>query len=234
MPGASEPEDSLGANADLDAIAEKPLEEAALITSLLTRHSLVNHAELPVLAAAYSSRTNQLLVADNRDLRLFSGAQQKRSRPLPAAIKESGCGPIQTIFYNHRGDHFILVHAMSEARICATDLAMEESGTLKTGQTSILAACWLEGRQELVTSGSDGSLKFFSVQSSFTITTKGRVLTSKLVPRMTVRTDWKWMSVICADEPGDRLFVAHEREVLVWSSNLPRTFLEPSLDLPQG
>ena len=55
-------------------------EEDALTTSLQPKHSHVNHAQLPVFAAGFCTMRQQLLVADNRDLRLFSGAQQRRSR----------------------------------------------------------------------------------------------------------------------------------------------------------
>ena len=95
-----------------------------------------------------------------------------------------------------------------------TDLTMEDDGVIKTGQSSILSSSWLEGRQELVTSGSDGSLRFFAAQISHSVTSAGRKLVCKLV-QLTVRSEWKWMSHLTSDEAEGRLFAASAREVLV-------------------
>ena len=110
------------------------------------------------------------------------------------------------------------------------DLVMHDGSTLATGQKQILASTWLDGRQELVTSGSDGTLKHFLTQRHYTVELKGRRLLSKLVPRMTIRSEWKWMAHMCADEAEDRLYVANEREVLVWHSATGELLLRmPSL-----
>ena len=66
-------------------------DERALTTSLQARHAYINHAELPVLAAAFSTKRGELLVADHRELRLYAGTQQIRRTPLPNT--SHGCVP---------------------------------------------------------------------------------------------------------------------------------------------
>ena len=190
-------------------------EPHALTTSLHARHALVNHAQLPVMCVAYAPRRAQLLVADHRELRLYSGTQQVRCAPLPTTAHGSA---LQTVHYNARGDQFVFVYPSSEVRIVGSDLVVQEGAALATKQMAILSSAWLEHRQELVTAGSDGSLKYFLTQRHFTVELKGRRTVSKFVPRMTIRSEWRWMAHMCADEIEDRLFVANEREVLVWHS----------------
>ena len=153
----------------------------------------------------------QLLVADGRELRLYAGTQQRGCR-----LVTSHNAPVSAIHYNTKGDQFVLVYAASEARIVSNDLGTHADGTLAISQKQILSSAWLDDRQELVTAGSDGTLKYFLTQRHYTVELTGRRLISKLVPRMTIRTEWKWMSHMCADESNGRLFVANEREVLIW------------------
>ena len=187
----------------------------ALTTSLNARHAYVNHGQLPVTCVAYAPKRAQLLVADNREVRLYAGTQQVRCAPLPTTTHGSA---LQTIHYNSRGDQFLFVYPSSEVLVVGNDLVVQEGAALATKQMAILSSAWLEHRQELVTAGSDGSLKYFLTQRHFTVELKGRRTLSKFVPRMTIRSEWKWMAHMCADEIEDRLFVANEREVLVWHS----------------
>ena len=76
---------------------------------------------------------------------------------------------------------------------------------------------WLEGRQELVTSSSDGSIRFSSMRKHYKVLLSGRRLIPSFVRRMTVKTDWQWMTQLCADEAEDRLFAVMQMDVLVWS-----------------
>ena len=214
-PGAhSQPVLAARAEAASSSNAEPPITSPrALTTSLQARLSFINHAELPVMAAAFATKSGQLLVADGRELRLYAGTQQVRRMPLPVTSHNA---PVSAIHYNTKGDQFVLVYAASEARIVSNDLGTHADGTLAISQKQILSSAWLDDRQELVTAGSDGTLKYFLTQRHYTVELTGRRLISKLVPRMTIRTEWKWMSHMCADESNGRLFVANEREVLIW------------------
>ena len=174
-------------------------EEAALTTSLQLRHALVNHAELPISAAAFSISRQQLLVADTRDLRLYSGSRQIDRRQLPQTSHGS---PVMAIHHNAKGDFYILVYASAEARICTPALEVYDEATLPTKQSAVLSSCWLEGRQEMVTSGSDGSIRYFSTVKTAMNTSNGRKLLSKLVPRMTIKSDLKWIKVRDASVPS--------------------------------
>ena len=185
-----------------------------IVTSLQQRQLFVA-GELNIVAAAYATRSGLILAINGRELHLYSRAGvTRRKAPLPATLHGSA---VTAAHYNARGDHFVLVYLAQEARVCSTDLTMEDDGVIKTGQSSILSSSWLEGRQELVTSGSDGSLRFFAAQISHSVTSAGRKLVCKLVPRLTVRSEWKWMSHLTSDEAEGRLFAASAREVLVWS-----------------
>lgn len=164
-------------------------EDDALTTSLQPRHSHVNHAELPVLACGFDRLRQNLLIADVRDLRLLSGTQQISKCQVPSMPQGSSTS-VMAIHHNAKGDFFVLIYASAEVRLCTPQLEVHAEANLNTRQSSILSSCWLEGRQELVTSGSDGSIRWFSTVRHYTTTTKGRKLLSKLVPRMTVRARW--------------------------------------------
>lgn len=177
-------------------------EARALTTSLSARHSFLNHSELPVIASAFATKTGQLLVADSRELRLYAGTNQVKRTPLPTTTSKSA---LSRVHYNARCHQFILVYISSEVRLVnCDDLVEQKEAALQTGQMTILSSCWLDGRQELVTAGSDGTLKYFLTQRHYTVELKGRRLLSKLVPRMTVHTEWKWMSHMCQDPVEDR------------------------------
>ena len=181
-------------------MANKTKEEYNLTTSLQPRHALVNYAELPVLCAAFSPARQQLLVADHRTLRLYAGTQLVAQQTLPATLHNS---PVQTLHHNAMADFFIIVHTGIEARICTLPaLEVLDEAKVDTKQNTILSSCWLEARQELVTSGSDGSIRWFATAKHYTNTSKGRKLVSKLVPRMSVKSDLKWVKVCAAPHTG--------------------------------
>ena len=59
-----------------------------LTTSLAFRHAFLNHAALPVVALAASSKTGDLVVCDGRILRRYSSAgQQLHQVALPATVR---------------------------------------------------------------------------------------------------------------------------------------------------
>ena len=87
-------------------------DQRALTTSLQTRLTFVNHAELPVLAAAFASKKGQLLVVDHREMRLYAGSQQVRRAPLPSTSHGS---VVAAIHYNPHGENFVLVYASSSS-----------------------------------------------------------------------------------------------------------------------
>ena len=119
--------------------AEKTAASSSLKTSLEHTHHLLNYAELPITAAAYSTRQSLLLVCDGRSLRVYSGTRCLRSAQLPATLHGA---PVRTLHYNSTHDHFIAVYASSEAQVIDVDLSMHESGTLKTEQLTILGSAW--------------------------------------------------------------------------------------------
>ena len=62
--------------------SEKTAASSSLKTSLEHTHHLLNYAELPITAAAYSTRQSLLLVCDGRSLRVYSGTRCLRSAQL--------------------------------------------------------------------------------------------------------------------------------------------------------
>ena len=184
----------------------------ALTTQILPQHHFTNHAKLPVTSAAYSPK-HGLLVCDGRSLRLYKGTQCVRS----AALHPTAHGAlVRSLYYNAREDHFVSVYGSHEARIVDVDLTMPDAGMVNTEQLSILSSAWLHARQELVTAGGDGTLRFFALRKHFTLVHTGRRLLSRLVPRMTVCSKWNWMRLLYAHEADDRLMAASETDVLVW------------------
>jgi hypothetical protein len=127
---------------------------------MLGTHFL-NHAELHVTAAAYSARQGLLLVCDGRSLRLYNGAQCLCTAQLPTTVHGA---LIRWLHYNLRADHFIAVYGSHEAHVVDIDLTMHEAGCVDTEQLSILASAWAHARQELLTAGGNGTLRFFQLQ----------------------------------------------------------------------
>jgi WD40 repeat protein len=192
-----------------------------LTTSLEPRTAFVNYSELHVRAAATSKRNGYLLAVDdsghNGMLRLYSGTKEVKTAPLPQTTHGS---QVQRLHYNDKEDHFIAIYQSREARVIANDLVMHDAGVVNTEQLSILSSVWLEQRQELVTSGGDGSLRYFALKRHYAVTTTGRRLLSRLLPRMTVRmqaNESGWMRHLCCDESERRLFAAAENTIIVWS-----------------
>ena len=67
--------------------AAEPEPELTLTTSLQARHSFVNHAELPIIATAASSKTGRLLVCDGRLLHLYDGTRRVQHVALPTTVR---------------------------------------------------------------------------------------------------------------------------------------------------
>ena len=155
-----------------------------LTTRLEPRAQFLNTSELPVRVAAYSTRSGTLLTIDNNCVRLHAGTREIKCMPLPQTTHGSH---VQQLHYNQRENHFIAVYASREARVVDMNLVMHEAGAVNTEQLTILSSVWLEQRQELVTSGGDGSLRFFCLKRQHAVTLTGRRLLSRLIPRMTVR-----------------------------------------------
>ena len=65
-----------------------------------------------------------------------------------------------------------------------SDLSIHDAGRTETDQLTILASAWSERRQELVTTGGDGTIRFSSLHSDYQITTYGRRLMSRLHARI--------------------------------------------------
>ena len=124
---------------------------------------------------------------------------------------------MQSLHYSAAEDNFILVYTAREARFVSSDLTFHEC--IDTKQSTIFASTWYDNRQELVTSGSDGSLHFFATQKHYKVTLTGRLLIPSFVPRMSIWTDrtWPWMAVLCVDEVEGRLFAVNQTDVLLWS-----------------
>lgn len=123
---------------------------------------------------------------------------------------------IRWLHYNLAGDHFIAVCASHVAQVVGIELSMHEPGLLQTEQLSILASAWCEGRQELLTAGGDGTLLFSCLHAEHQVTTHGRRLMSRLLPRMTICSGYMWTRHLCIDEAEDRVFAASDGSLLIW------------------
>ena len=151
--------------------------DGALSTSIRQQHVYVNNLEHPVVAAAYSTASDELLLTDGRVLRLFSGVREVRSAAISSPSGDA-LTPVQALYFNARERHYVAVHTCRHARIVSADLAMHDAGEVDTTHSSITASGWLERRQELVTCGSDGRIRFFRVVRKTSTTVEGRVLLS--------------------------------------------------------
>ena len=179
-----------------------------ICTSLVHRSSCINHAELPITASAASSRTGQLLICDGRYIRLFSGTEQVRQVPLPLMVikqllngnaklvptsrrfaSQSTTSAVHQLHYNESENNFVLVYAAKAVRFVAADLTVHDS--FDTGQTTIIASAWIECRQELVTTGTDGSIQFFATRKHYRVLSSGRQLIPSFVKRMSINTEWR-------------------------------------------
>ena len=99
---------------------------------------------------------------------------------------------IKWLHYNEQGDHFVAVYGSHNAQVVGIDLSINEAGLVETEQLSILGSAWAERRQELITAGGDGTLRFSALRTEYQITTHGRRLTSRMVPRMTICSGFLW------------------------------------------
>ena len=97
-------------------------------------------------------------------------------------------------------------------------LALHASNDLS--QASILSSAWFDRRQELVTAGSDGTIRFSQSQKHYRVLLTGRQLIPTLAPRMTISSDFPWMFHMALDEDEQRLFVVNQAEVCTRPSTL--------------
>ena len=123
---------------------------------------------------------------------------------------------IKWLHYNEQGDHFVAVYGSHNAQVVGIDLSINEAGLVETEQLSILGSAWAERRQELITAGGDGTLRFSALRTEYQITTHGRRLTSRMVPRMTICSGFLWTRQLCVDEAEDRCLAACDGTLLVW------------------
>ena len=183
----------------------------ALLPTLLRHGSSFLNSDNPSISAVASSK-GHLLVWDGRALRLYAGTEQIQQTSIPA---DAPGATLAQLHYNACDNNFVLVYSAAYARFVSADMTMHE--IFNTGQSTIVASAWLERRQELVTTSKDGSLSFSQTRKNYTVLISGRKLIPTFKKRMAIKTTYRWMVRLAVDEEEDRLFVLHERDVLVWS-----------------
>ena len=140
---------------------------------------------------------------------------------------------IRWLHYNVAGDHFIAVYGSHHALVVGHDLAIYDAGRVETDQLTILASAWSEKRQELVTTGGDGTLRVSCLKSEYQMTSTGRRLMSRLLPRMTILSSFRWMRQLCLDDVEERAITACDSTLLVWCMRTG-ALLHTLKDLHQG